>query len=137
MEPYCGFLFDLWANLLKYKLLVLAFPLIIFVNTLVFYLNENFGNSEKNETHGFWLALYVSMITFLTIGYGDFAPKTTLGRIWAVLTGIAGVTALGLWVGLILLAMQEPHSTGKHRPCSTTICPITEPAQIASETIRK
>jgi hypothetical protein len=36
-------------------------------------------------------SIYFAFVSSLTIGYGDFAPKSLLGRVLAVVIGICGV----------------------------------------------
>ena len=36
-------------------------------------------------------ALYFTLVTGLTIGYGDIAPVTPMGRVVAILTGLMGM----------------------------------------------
>jgi len=38
----------------------------------------------------FWSASYVSLVTMSTVGYGDFYPVTTLGKVSAVIFGVVG-----------------------------------------------
>lgn len=40
--------------------------------------------------------LYFTFVTGLTIGYGDFAPKHTLGRMLALVIGLSGIVLTGL-----------------------------------------
>jgi len=43
-------------------------------------------------------AFYMSIITLTTVGYGDFSPRSQLGRAVAVLWMIFGVLAVGNWI---------------------------------------
>ena len=44
----------------------------------------------------FWLdALYATIITITTIGYGDFAPQTTLGRVFAIFFSLGAIGISG------------------------------------------
>jgi voltage-gated potassium channel Kch len=56
-------------------------------------------------------ALYFTLITGLTIGYGDIVPTTTAGRVLSVLAGVIGVIFVGLIVAIatrsLALAAQE------------------------------
>ena len=45
-------------------------------------------------------AAYFTLITGLTVGYGDMTPVTTLGRIASVASAIIGVGATGLYVAI-------------------------------------
>ncbi|MEZ4865787.1 MAG: potassium channel family protein [Caldilineaceae bacterium] len=47
-------------------------------------------------------ALYWSVITAASIGYGDITPTTTTGRIIAAVLGTIGVITIGIIAGLIL-----------------------------------
>lgn len=50
------------------------------------------------EGMDFWKALYLTLITGLTVGYGDIAPTTVLGRIVSVLVGLTGLIFFGIVV---------------------------------------
>ena len=56
-------------------------------------------------------ALYFGFVTGLTIGYGDIAPVTPVGRVVAVLTGLVGILMTGLIAALAVYALKE---TMKH-----------------------
>lgn len=49
------------------------------------------------EGWGFIDSLYFAMVTIATVGYGDFAPQTTLGRLFTVGYIVIGI---GLFVAL-------------------------------------
>ncbi len=50
--------------------------------------------------------LYFCAVTALTIGYGDVVPTTSIGRIVAVLLGVAGVAAMGVVTAVAVHAVQ-------------------------------
>ncbi|MGB5832863.1 MAG: potassium channel family protein, partial [Thiohalocapsa sp.] len=45
-------------------------------------------------------AAYFTLITGLTVGYGDMTPVTTLGRIASIASAIVGIVATGLYVAI-------------------------------------
>jgi voltage-gated potassium channel len=51
--------------------------------------------------------LYFTLITGLTIGYGDISPLTPGGRMIAVLTGLLGILVTGLIVAIAVYALKE------------------------------
>jgi hypothetical protein len=57
---------------------------------------------------------YFGFVTGLTIGYGDFSPKTLLGRILAIFIGACGVllTALLAAVAVKALTATEAEENG-------------------------
>jgi voltage-gated potassium channel len=61
-------------------------------------------------------ALYFTFITGLTVGYGDIAPVTLLGRVIAILTGLLGVIVSGLIVAVAVYALKKAmeHPTDSH-----------------------
>jgi hypothetical protein len=46
-------------------------------------------------------ALYFSVVTFTTVGYGDLCPTTGAGKVFTVLFGLSGISILGVAIGTI------------------------------------
>ena len=69
------------------------------------------------EGMGYGEALYLTLITGLTVGYGDLAPATVLGRIVSILIGLTGLIFFGLIVAIANHALgqtaQEKRQRGK------------------------
>lgn len=51
-------------------------------------------------------AIYFTLITGLTVGYGDITPVTTLGKIASVVSAIMGIVATGLYVAIASKAVS-------------------------------
>lgn len=56
-------------------------------------------------------SIYFSFVTGLTIGYGDLAPKTGLGRLLAILIGVCGVILTGLIAAIAVKAITGGQGT--------------------------
>ncbi len=52
-------------------------------------------------------AMYWAIVTLTTVGYGDVAPITPLGRVVASLTAVMGIVMLALPVGIVASAFQQ------------------------------
>jgi uncharacterized membrane protein len=52
-------------------------------------------------------ALYFTFVTGLTIGYGDIAPVTLIGRVVAILTGLLGILSTGLITAVAVFALRK------------------------------
>lgn len=52
-------------------------------------------------------ALYFTFVTGLTIGYGDIAPVTLMGRVVAILTGLQGILITGLIIAVAVFALRK------------------------------
>jgi hypothetical protein len=52
-------------------------------------------------------AIYFALITGLTIGYGDIAPATAVGRVIAVALGLIGILFTGLVVAVATNAVRR------------------------------
>ena len=52
-------------------------------------------------------SLYFAFITGLSIGYGDIAPETTLGRVISVAIGLVGMVFVGLAVAIATRALAD------------------------------
>lgn len=56
-------------------------------------------------------SVYFSFVTGLTIGYGDLAPKTLIGRVFAILIGVCGVIVTGLVAAIAVRAITAVYDT--------------------------
>jgi voltage-gated potassium channel len=54
-------------------------------------------------------ALYFSLVTGLTIGYGDVVVKTFFGRCVAIFIGLIGILFTGLVVAAAVRAVQKTY----------------------------
>jgi voltage-gated potassium channel len=43
--------------------------------------------------------MWLAFTTMTTVGYGDFAPKTNMGRFLAVMAALSGIFLISLLVG--------------------------------------
>lgn len=68
--------------------ILLAIPIVIMLWGCLFYLLPNIG---FNTPKSIWNAIYVSGITFFTIGFGDITPVNTLSKMLCILEGFNGV----------------------------------------------
>ena len=57
-------------------------------------------------------SIYFAYVTGLTIGYGDLAPKTFLGRTLAIGIGFCGVLFTALLAGVAVKALTEAQEDG-------------------------
>ena len=53
---------------------------------------------------------YFSFVTGLTIGYGDFAPKTLVGRVLSVCIGLCGLLMTALLAAIAVRALGSPRA---------------------------
>jgi hypothetical protein len=51
-------------------------------------------------------ALYFTFVTGLTIGYGDFTPKSASARVLALVIGFAGIVLTGLVAAVTVKALH-------------------------------
>lgn len=68
------------------------------------------GESAFHSLHlpwSFWTAVYYSVITFTTLGFGDITPTTSIAALAVTLEVIAGYVMLGGLVALIALRMAR------------------------------
>ena len=64
-----------------------------------------------------WQALWWAIVTMATVGYGDFAPITPVGKLVGAVTMIAGVVFVAMPIAVIGATRQSAGSAqAVHRP---------------------
>ncbi|MCH8956789.1 ion transporter [candidate division KSB1 bacterium] len=86
-------------------LFLFATALLLFVTAVGIYYFENPAQPEhfKSVFHSMWWAI----ITLTTVGYGDFYPVTTGGKIFTSLILIIGLGIIAVPTGLIASALTQ------------------------------
>ena len=77
----------LWGIILFLSLVILMF---------IIFISEQKTNSEINSLFD---AIWYTLVTITTVGYGDIAPTSVIGRITAMILLIAGVAIFGALSG--------------------------------------
>jgi voltage-gated potassium channel len=64
-------------------------------------------------------AMWWAFVTITTVGYGDIAPVTPLGKVIGVATAVLGILMIALPTGVLGAAFVEELNKQKHapRPC--------------------
>lgn len=52
-------------------------------------------------------ALYFTLITGLTVGYGDISPVTSIGRIASVMIALAGLLLSGIYIAVATKVVSD------------------------------
>jgi voltage-gated potassium channel len=76
----------------------------------------------EGEQHGFTnipQSIYWAIVTMTTVGYGDIAPATVLGRMLASVVMIIGYGIIAVPTGIVTVEMANV----RKRPISTRSCP--------------
>lgn len=77
-----------------YTVLIISFFAVLYTH---------FGLSyQDSETKDLYNALYFSIVSFTTVGYGDFQPSEPI-RIWASIESLFGIISLGLMVHILTI----------------------------------
>lgn len=85
-----------------------AVVFIVAMSPLLFIATENGYRAAHAMTPlGFFDALYWSIITSMTVGYGEIVPHTAQARLLAVFDSMLGMTVMGVVAGLILSLVTE------------------------------
>ncbi|MFK5936804.1 MAG: ion transporter [Sulfurimonas sp.] len=91
----------------KFEFLTLAMfaSIVIFVSSVLIYVME--ANNPNSPINTLYEAVYWSIVTISTVGYGDVTPVTDEGRFVAMLVIIAGISVLAFTTSLFVSAFTE------------------------------
>ena len=79
--------------------------LIMLISSAFLYVLE--GDTQPDAFGSIPRALWWSVPTLTTVGYGDVTPVTALGRIFAGFTAIAGIGLIAMPTGILAAAFSE------------------------------
>jgi voltage-gated potassium channel len=100
-------------------------PLFLLLYAMAYYLLERATPASFGESLSRTDALYFTVTTFTTVGYGDIAAKTQAARIMVTFQMLADLIILGVAVKVIVQAAQQgrqrrPAAEADRSPDSTT-----------------
>jgi len=91
----------------KFEFVTLAMfaSIVIFVSSVLIYVME--ANNPNSPVDTLFEALYWSIVTISTVGYGDVTPVTTEGRLVAMIVITSGIAVLAFTTSLVVSAFTE------------------------------
>ncbi len=94
--------------------LLVVVTIVVIVGSLMYVI--------EGEEHGFTsipLSIYWAIVTVTTVGYGDLAPATTLGRALAVVLMLTGYGIIAVPTGIVTVELTRASTP----PVSSQACP--------------
>lgn len=85
--------------------LVVFLGFLIFIGTISIYLLEHRYNSS--QISDLFDALYFTVVTVATVGFGDISPHTSGGRLVAIAMIFSGLGVLSFFTSIIVAALSE------------------------------
>lgn len=96
-----SFLVKVWLTMNPLKGLILSFSFYIALNSYLLFLVERSAGSynlmscyeadkQESMTRNYKDAIWLTIITFMTVGFGDFYPITNQGRFIMMITVFGG-----------------------------------------------
>ncbi len=79
--------------------------IVIFVSSVLIYVME--ANNPDSPIDTLYEAVYWSIVTISTVGYGDITPATDAGRLVAMIVIVSGVAVLAFTTSLVVSAFTE------------------------------
>jgi voltage-gated potassium channel len=89
---------------------LLAAAVLALNGAAIIYLYER--HAPGANIHNFGQALWFSVVTVTTVGYGDYTPVTTPGRLAAVVIMVVGVLILAIVTANVAASFFAPHQGG-------------------------
>jgi voltage-gated potassium channel len=95
--------------------LLVVVTIVVIVGSLMYVI--------EGEEHGFTsipISMYWAVVTLTTVGYGDLAPATTLGRALAVVLMLTGYGIIAVPTGIVTAELTRATAAA---PVSSQACP--------------
>jgi hypothetical protein len=103
LSVFFGFFRELWDLFKqpKYRALLIWVIVLLAIGT-IFY----------NQVEGWEVldSLYFSVVTLSTVGYGDFAPETSAGKVFAMVYMFFGLSIVAAFVSMLAKERQAIHA---------------------------
>ncbi len=91
------------------------FSIVAFATLLILIIGMTFYHFV--EKLSYIDALYFSVITLTTVGYGDISPHTDIGKLFTVVYVLAGIAILGTFANILvkraMIHRQEKKEQGR------------------------
>jgi voltage-gated potassium channel len=117
---------DVLANRSRYTgFITILMTIIVLTTCSVLVLQFESKSTEANIKTG-WDALWYAVVTITTVGYGDFYPKTVLGRIAGMFIMFAGVGIIGVLASILSSLLVGAPSTPEEEeePVTLSMSPV-------------
>ncbi len=85
-------------------MIFILFTFLIIASSIIITVVEE---GENPHIKSIFDAIWWSIVTFTTVGYGDIVPTTTIGRIVASFLMILGITGIALLTGIVSSAFTD------------------------------
>jgi voltage-gated potassium channel len=99
-----------WPNLVTLGMFAFAFLLLVVSALAVLHVESDLGNITSGED-----ALWWSLATMTTVGYGDFYPVTTGGRVIGMFLMVTGIGLLGSVLARLAATMTDYEQEDENR----------------------
>lgn len=103
---------------MSFFLATVCFAMLWLLGAVVFYYAE--ATTQKLT---YFEALYFCYVSLLTVGYGDFAPKSNVGRPFFVLWSLTAVPTMTILVSSMGNTVVQGFKTGTERVAEFTVLP--------------
>ena len=94
--------------------------LLLVLTSSVMYMFEN--DAQPEAFSSIPAAMWWSVATLTTVGYGDVYPVTTAGRLLAAVSAVLGIGLFALPTGILGAALMEDFETRKAQPFECPHC---------------
>lgn len=93
------------AKKFEFVTLLIFASIVVFVSAVLIYVME--ANNPASPINTLFEAVYWSIVTISTVGYGDITPITEAGRVVAMFVIVAGIAVFSFTTSLIVTAFTE------------------------------